>query len=71
MPTQNNLTTAELTIVGLGANQTRIYSGEAAPTAGAYMLGDMVINAAPTAGSPFGWHCTAAGWPGTWVPVNA
>lgn len=71
MPTQNTLTTSELTIVGAGAQQTRVYSGTAAPVAGAFMRGDMVINAAPTPGSPFGWHCTASGWPGTWVQINA
>lgn len=46
----------------------------AAPTTGTYALGDFIRNSAPAqAGSAssqyviFGWICTAAGTPGTWL----
>ncbi len=46
----------------------------AAPTAGAWNLGDFIRNAAPAElGSPgsryviHGWQCITAGTPGTWV----
>lgn len=44
-------------------------SGTAAPTAGAYVVGDVVINSAPAAGGVFAWVCTTAGTPGTWKTV--
>jgi hypothetical protein len=47
------------------------------PTAGQNAIGDFVRNSAPaelgTAGSKylvFGWTCTVAGTPGTWLPVR-
>ncbi|MBC8609505.1 hypothetical protein H8703_09390, partial [Bifidobacterium faecale] len=39
----------------------------AAPTTGAWVVGDMAINASPAVGQPKGWRCTVAGTPGTWV----
>jgi len=38
----------------------------AAPTTGTWRLTDVVMNSAPSAGSPAGWVCTVAGTPGTW-----
>jgi hypothetical protein len=38
----------------------------AAPTTGYWFKGDRCLNAAPAAGVPVGWVCTAAGTPGTW-----
>jgi hypothetical protein len=51
---------------GQWAQGPRIMFGSAAPTAGAYMSGDVVWNTAPAAGAPPGWMCTTAGSPGTW-----
>lgn len=39
----------------------------AAPAAGAWAVGDVVKNSAPSVGNPKGWVCTVAGTPGTWV----
>lgn len=45
----------------------RINHGSAAPTAGTWQVGDLVINTAATGLSDLFWICTAAGTPGTWV----
>lgn len=42
--------------------------GDAAPTAGSWVLGDIVMNTTPSIGAPEFWKCTVAGTPGTWVP---
>jgi hypothetical protein len=52
---------------GTGAAGPRIYMGTATPIAGAFVVGDRVLNSAPAVGSPKGWACTVAGTPGTWV----
>lgn len=39
----------------------------AAPTSGAHVLGEVVLNSNPSAGGFAGWVCTAAGTPGTWL----
>jgi len=44
----------------------QILQHTAAPTTGAWAVGDMVFNTAPTAGGTIGWVCTTAGSPGTW-----
>jgi len=44
-----------------------IIYGNAAPTAGTWVKGDIVYNANPSVGQPIGWTCTVAGTPGTWV----
>lgn len=44
----------------------RIQFGSAAPTTGAWKVGDTVYNTAPAAGGTMGWVCTTAGTPGTW-----
>lgn len=36
-----------------------------------YSQGTLLINSDPRAGTPFGWLCTAAGKPGTWIPLMA
>lgn len=46
-----------------------VRAGTAAPTTGTWNKADMVINQSPTAGQPWGWVCTVAGTPGTWVPL--
>jgi len=43
--------------------------GTAAPTVGAYKVGDVVFNTVPTASGVFCWVCTTAGTPGTWKTV--
>jgi hypothetical protein len=41
----------------------------AVPTTGTWRVTDVVMNSAPTTGSPAGWVCTVAGTPGTWKPM--
>lgn len=55
----------------------RIQHSTAAPVAGTWSVGDIVVNTAPaeagTAGSKYitlGWTCTVAGTPGTWLPMR-
>lgn len=55
--------------VGNGTN--RLTNGSAAPTTGAWVVGDIVLNTAPTAGGNIGWVCTTAGSPGTWKTFGA
>jgi len=43
-----------------------VYSGNAAPTSGSYVRGDIVYDESPTAGGTIGFVCTASGSPGTW-----
>jgi hypothetical protein len=50
-----------------GEGNKGVIYGNAAPTAGTWVLGDVVMNAAPAVGQPIGWTCTVAGTPGTWV----
>jgi len=38
----------------------------AAPTTGAWAVGDLVMHTAPAAGGNIGWVCVTAGTPGTW-----
>ncbi|MFI6499566.1 right-handed parallel beta-helix repeat-containing protein [Nonomuraea typhae] len=42
---------------------------DAPPAEGYWEKGMIVQNRAPAAGQPFGWVCTAAGKPGTWLPL--
>jgi hypothetical protein len=51
---------------GFGLNDKKILPGTAAPTNGAFVQGDMVLNSAPAAGGPMGWMCVSGGSPGTW-----
>ena len=44
----------------------KIIYGTAAPTTGAWLVGDLAINTAPAAGGYERWRCTTAGSPGTW-----
>ena len=64
-----------------GISETRMVSRynalTAAPTTGTWALGDEVYNSNPSeaggAGSKYiviGWKCTAAGTPGTWLPMR-
>lgn len=48
-----------------------VYSGDAAPTTGTYVIGDIVYDESPTAGGTLGWVCTAGGTPGTWKTFGA
>lgn len=45
--------------------------GSAAPTAGSWKVGDVVMHTAPAAAGSIGWVCTAAGTPGTWKTFGA
>lgn len=49
----------------------RIASGTAAPVAGTWGQGDIVVNASPGAGTNIGWVCTVSGTPGTWKSYGA
>lgn len=46
--------------------KTREATRSAAPTTGAWIVGDVVWNTAPAASGNIGWVCTTAGSPGTW-----
>ena len=46
--------------------QLPIFYGVAAPTTGTWATGQIVLNAAPSAGGFAGWICVAGGAPGTW-----
>jgi hypothetical protein len=50
-----------------------ITRGASAPTAGTWKIGDIVLNSAPTSGSPMGWMCVTAGDMGdpNWAPNTA
>ncbi len=50
----------------------QIGNGTAAPTDTTqyYEVGDIVLNNTPSVGSPTGWQCTVAGFPGTWVQIG-
>ena len=71
---------ASLATLVNGLAQGRISSVQAftaAPTAGAWHVGDCVRNSAPeetgTAGSKYvvlGWVCVTSGEPGTWLPLR-
>lgn len=58
---------------------TAVYNAaSAAPTSGTWARGDQIRNVAPaelgTAGGKYvitAWICTAAGTPGTWLPIRA
>jgi len=49
----------------------RIMNGEAAPAAsdGTFEVGDLVIHSDGAVGQPWGFYCTVAGSPGTWVSL--
>ena len=47
-------------------NFRQIIYGDAAPTTGTWVQGDIVFNRSPTASGYVGWVCTAGGTPGTW-----
>lgn len=38
----------------------------AAPTTGAHVRGEIVLNSAPSASGTIGWVCVTSGSPGTW-----
>jgi hypothetical protein len=43
--------------------------GQAPPPSGYFRVGDTIRNNCAIAGSVSGWRCTAAGNPGTWMPL--
>ncbi len=51
--------------VGIGSN--KISFGSAIPTTGTAAQGDFCFNTGAAAGGNFGWVCTVAGTPGTWM----
>lgn len=61
----NSLSIQEI-VHGTPDVNNRILRGAAAPTAGAYIVGDVVYDSAPAAAGTMGWVCTTAGSPGTW-----
>ena len=52
--------------VGQGDNNNRIVYGTAAPVAGDWQRGDVVMNTLPSGGGTPGWICVSSGTPGTW-----
>jgi len=68
---REQLSVTELTIVGTGANQNRMFSSSAIPTAGQWVRGDIVLNSTPSAAGTIGWVCTTSGSPGTWKTFGA
>jgi hypothetical protein len=56
---------------GFGFASLKVFPGTAAPTSGAYVRGDRIINTAPAAGGNMGWICVAGGSPGTWKSFGA
>lgn len=42
----------------------------AAPVAGTWVVGDVILNSTPTRGGFAGWVCTTGGTPGTWAPFG-
>lgn len=71
MSEREQLSVTELTIVGNGASQNRMFSSSAVPAAGQWVRGDIVLNSAPSAAGFIGWVCTASGSPGTWKTFGA
>ena len=53
------------------SGQVRIMDMAGPPLSGAWIVGDYVMNSAPTAGGNIGWVCTTAGSPGTWKTFGA
>lgn len=51
---------------GQGNTVRSIEWGTAAPTVGRHLAGDICFN---ITGATLGWHCTAAGTPGTWAAI--
>lgn len=52
---------------GNSSNGCLINTGGAAPTAGTWRKGDIVLNTNVAEGGPVGWVCVVAGTPGTWL----
>jgi hypothetical protein len=55
---------------GFGLGGKKVRPGTAAPTTGAWLVGDLVINTAVSAGAPWAWRCISAGTPGTWEQLG-
>ncbi len=66
--TWNKVFTNQLNLGTLPANG--IKTGTAAPTTGAHLVGEVVINSAPASEGVFAWVCTTAGTPGSWAPLT-
>lgn len=54
-----------------GGNKYLWTYAAAAPTTGAHVVGEVVLNNAPTSGGFIGFVCTTAGTPGTWKTFGA
>jgi len=53
-------------------DKNKVLLGTAAPTTGAWVVGDLVINTTQSdSGVIAGWKCTVAGTAGTWVAIGA
>jgi len=46
-----------------------VVTGSAAPSAGTWKQGDIVLNSEPASGEATGWQCVTAGTPGTWLTM--
>jgi hypothetical protein len=55
-------------IVG-GYPGVNFYAGTGVPVSGTYVVGDVILNSTPTAGTPIEWRCITAGTPGTWEAI--
>ena len=66
----NHVTYVEL--AGAVATTRKVrYNFSDPPASGAWNVGDIVYNNAPTAGGYIGWVCVTAGTPGTWKTFGA
>lgn len=73
MPAAVARTDGDVALAGslaLSGTSPTLSRAAAAPTSGTHGQGDVVWATAPVEGDPLGWVCTAAGTPGTWVPVT-
>lgn len=51
-------------------NNKKFVTGEAAPSDGSFVAGDICWNETPTEGNYIGWVCVVEGTPGTWAPFG-
>lgn len=66
--TQPHGTAARLIVQRTSSNFGRVeYFGAGTPSSNYSIVGDRIINIAPTVGQPKAWSCTVSGAPGTWV----
>ena len=56
----------------VATNNTTLKGGiscNSVPAQGTWKRGQIVLNASPTSGQPYGWVCTTSGTPGSWIAI--